>query len=191
LADRLEEAHHVVRENNKVGRETQKEQYDKGTRLLIFQPGEMVYFLQMIRVKRGCPKFRRRWRGPYEVIRRLSDLNYPVQVSPRKELMVNVKETKKCCVKISPPRSGTRDISVRDQEGDESQDVASDDAIAPPASYDHLENEGSSGFTPPTLTDERTEDRSQDPTWEPSRRQGIQRPTDESPNTGRETVARY
>jgi hypothetical protein len=31
LADRLEEAYHVARENNKVGRERQKENYDKGT----------------------------------------------------------------------------------------------------------------------------------------------------------------
>jgi hypothetical protein len=181
LADRLEEAHHVVRENNKVGRERQKEQYDKGTRLVIFQPGEMVYLRQMSRAKRGCPKFRLRWRDPYEVIRRLSDLNYLVQVSPRKELVV----------KSSPSPSGTRDIPVRDQEEDESQDVASDDGITPPASYDHFENEGSSVFTPSTLTDERTEDRSQDPTWEPSRRQGIQRPADESPSTRRKTVARY
>jgi hypothetical protein len=106
-------------------------------------------------------------------------------------LVVNVNKMKKCCVKIPPSPSGTSDIPVREQEGDESQDVASDDRINPPASYDHLENEVSCVFTPLTLTDERTEDRSQYPTWEPSRREGIQRPTDESPNTGRETVARY
>jgi hypothetical protein len=151
----------------------------------------MVYLRQMSRVKRGCPKFRLRWRGPYEVILRLSDFNYLVQVLPRKELVVNVNKIKRCCVKISPSQSRIRDISVRDQEGDKSQDVASDDGTTPPVSYEHIENEDSSVFTPPSLTDEGTEDRSQDPTWEPSRRQEFQRPTDESPNTGRETVARY
>ncbi|PNF24708.1 hypothetical protein B7P43_G17353 [Cryptotermes secundus] len=158
LADRLEEAYRVVRENNKVGRERQKEWYDKGTRLVIFQPGEMVYLRQMSKVKRGCPKFRLRWRGPYEVVRRLSDLNYLVRVSQKKELVVNVNKMKKCCVKTVPAPSGTRDIPVRVQERDEG---------------------------------ERTEDRSQDPTWEPSRHQEVQRATDKTPDTGRETGARY
>jgi hypothetical protein len=80
----------------------------------------MVYLRQMSRVKCGCSKFRLRWRGPYEVIRRLSDLNYLVRVSPRKELLVNINKMKKCCVIISPSTSGSRDISVRDQQRDKS-----------------------------------------------------------------------
>jgi hypothetical protein len=82
-------------------------------------------------------------------------------------------------------------ISLYGISKETSQDVASDDAITPPAFYDNIENEGISIFTPPTLTDERTKDRSQEPTWEPSRRQEIQKPTEESPNTGKERVARY
>jgi hypothetical protein len=180
LADRLEEAYRVVREHNKVGRERQKEWYDKGTRLVAFQPGEKIYLRQMSRVKRGCPKFRLSWRGPYEVIRKLSELNYLVRVSQRKELVVNVNKMKKCCVKTAQPLRETKDIPVRDQEGDESQDVADDEGIPPLASYDHFENESSSVLMP-TPTHERTEDRSQDPTWEPSRRQEVQRSTDETP----------
>jgi hypothetical protein len=161
-------------------RERQKEWYDKGTRLVIFQPGEKVYHRQMSRVKRGCPKFRLKWRGPYEVTRRLSDLNYLVQVSRRKELVVNVNKMKKCCGKIAPPPSETKDTPVRVQEGDESRDVANDERMTPLAPYDHFNNESSSVVTPPTLTDERTEYQSQDPTWEPSRRQEVQRSTDET-----------
>ena len=191
LADRLEEAYRVVRENNKMGRERQKEWYDKGTKLVIFQPGEMVYLRQMSKVKRGCPKFRLRWRGPYEVVRRLSDLNYLVRVSQRKELVVNVNKMKKCCVKTVPAPSGTRDIPLRVQERDGGQDEANDEGITPLASHDHVEDDGSFDFTPTTLTGERTEDRSQDPTWEPSRHQEVQRATDKTPDTGRETGARY
>jgi hypothetical protein len=161
LADRLEEVYRVVRENN-VGRERQKKWYDKGTRLVVFQSGEKVYLRQMSRVKRGCPKFRLRWRGPYEVIRRLSDLNYLVQVSRRKELVVNVNKMKKCCAKTASPPSETNDTPVRVQEGDESRDVANDEGMTPLAPYDCFENESSSVVTPPTLTDERTEDQSQD-----------------------------
>jgi hypothetical protein len=39
LADRLMGAYYIVREYNKAGREKQKEQYDKGTKLIVFQPG--------------------------------------------------------------------------------------------------------------------------------------------------------
>jgi hypothetical protein len=58
LADRLEEAYRVARENTQVGRERQKEQYDNGTKLTTFQPGEAVYLRGMVKGKRGCPKFR-------------------------------------------------------------------------------------------------------------------------------------
>jgi hypothetical protein len=59
-----------------VGRERQKEQNDKGTKLTTFQPGEVVYLREMTKGKRGCPKFRVKWKSPFEVLRRLSDLNY-------------------------------------------------------------------------------------------------------------------
>jgi hypothetical protein len=94
LAVRLEEPYRVVRENNKVGRQRQKEWYDKRTRLIIFQPGDMVSLRQMSRVKCGCPKFRLRWTGPYKVIRRFSGLNYLVRVSRKKELVLNVNKMK-------------------------------------------------------------------------------------------------
>lgn len=71
-----------------MGRERQKEQYDKGNKLTTFQPGEMVYLREMIKGKRGCPKSRLRWKGPYEVLRGLSDLNYVIRIARNKEIMV-------------------------------------------------------------------------------------------------------
>jgi hypothetical protein len=71
LADRFREAYQVVQEQNKLGRDRQKEQYDRGTKLVTFQPGDMVYLREMIKSKRTCPRFRVRWKGPYEVVRRI------------------------------------------------------------------------------------------------------------------------
>jgi transposase InsO family protein len=51
LAERFEEAHAIVRENNKAGREIQKESYDRGTRLFSFQPGDLVYLREITRGK--------------------------------------------------------------------------------------------------------------------------------------------
>jgi hypothetical protein len=96
LADRLREAYQAVRESNKAGRKRQKQYYDIGTKLISFQPGDMVYLKEMMNRKQRCSKFRIRWRGPYEVIRRLSDLNYLVKLSRNKEIVVNVNKMKKC-----------------------------------------------------------------------------------------------
>jgi hypothetical protein len=46
--------------------------------------------------RQKCAKFRVRWKGPYEVIRRLSNLNYLVKLSRTKEIVVNVNKMKKC-----------------------------------------------------------------------------------------------
>jgi hypothetical protein len=46
LADRLEETFLVARENIQLGRE---KQYNKGTKLMIFQPSEMVYLREMVK----------------------------------------------------------------------------------------------------------------------------------------------
>jgi len=95
LADRLKEAYQMVRENNRIGRERQ-EYYNKGTKLVTFQPGDVVYLKEMVNSRQKCGKFRIRWKGPYEVIRRLSDLNYLVKLSRTKEIVVSVNKTKKC-----------------------------------------------------------------------------------------------
>jgi len=56
----------------------------------------MVYLKEMMNSRQKCAKFRVRWKGPYEVIRRLSDLNYLVKLSRTKEIVVNVNKMKKC-----------------------------------------------------------------------------------------------
>jgi hypothetical protein len=67
-----------------------------GTKLVTFQPGDMVYLKEMVNSRQKCAKYRIRWKGPYEVIRHLSDLNYLVKLSRTKEIVVNVNKKKKC-----------------------------------------------------------------------------------------------
>ena len=57
LADRLKEAYQVARENKRIGQERQKEYYNKGTKLVTFQPGDMVYLKEM-NSRQKCAKFR-------------------------------------------------------------------------------------------------------------------------------------
>jgi transposase InsO family protein len=115
LAECFEDVYAIVRENNKAGRDKQKESYDRGTKLVSFQPGDLICLREMTRCKQTCPKFRIRWKGPYEVVRRLSDSNYSIKLSMNKEIVVNVNKMKKCfreSFRRPPPRKG-RNVEER------------------------------------------------------------------------------
>jgi hypothetical protein len=167
LADRLEEAFRVARENNQSGREKHKEQYDKGTKLIIFQPGEMIYLREMVKGRRGCPKFRLRWKGPYEVLRRLSDLNYLVRVTRNKEIVVNVNKMKRChkSVPMVPPSRGGVATPVVDEEIRHETDAE----VISPVPRDQSDNHGSLLPASPEIVGEEEEDQTNDPTWNPDR----------------------
>jgi hypothetical protein len=100
-----------------MGRDRQKEQYDKGTKVITFQPGDMVYLREMARRKRDCPKFRLRWKGPFEVVKRLSDLNYLVRVAQNKKVVVNVNKMKRCHQKTPPLPSILKAFRLQNQKG--------------------------------------------------------------------------
>jgi hypothetical protein len=179
------EAYHIVRENNKAGREKQKEQYDKGTKLIVFQPGEMIYLHEMIKGKGGCPKFRIRWRGPYEVIRRLSDLNYLVRVTRNKEIVVNVNKMKKYFRKTAETPSALAQSDAKGQDG------MNDDDVTSSAVYDYFETAHDSRPEPPAMTEETMKEQRHDPTWEPSRHHEIQMRPDATPEIRKEIGDRY
>lgn len=118
----------MAKENNRIGRERQKKQYDKGTRITIFQPGEMIYLRVITNQKRGCPKFRLKWRGPYEVVRRLSDLNYLIRIARNQEIAANVNKMKRCHQNLDPSSFNPTNIPTpesgngnRQEEGDEEE----------------------------------------------------------------------
>ena len=176
LADRLEEAYHVTRDNNRMGRERQKKQYDKGTKITVFQPGEMIYLREMTRRKRGCPKFRLRWRGPYEVVKRLSDLNYLIRVKRNKEIVVNVNKMKRCHQKPDPLSFKTTDNPTPESENGDQQEGRDEEEVTSPMLETYFATGSSTATVPPMeLTSER-EDETQDPTWEPARRQRFSQP---------------
>jgi hypothetical protein len=106
----------MVRENNRTGGERQKEYYNPGNKLLTFQPGDLVYLKEMVNRRRGA-KFKTRWKGPYEVIRRLSDLNYLIKLSRAKEIVVNLNKMKRC-FRQPALQPTTERRSVRDRTED-------------------------------------------------------------------------
>jgi hypothetical protein len=101
LAERLKEAYDIVRRENKIGREKQKLQYDRNTKLVTFSEGDYLYLKEMAVGAGKSKKFRSRWRGPYLIMKRFSDLNYQIQIKPGKHITVNVNRLKRC---HGPPR---------------------------------------------------------------------------------------
>ena len=86
LAQGLKEAYEVVKERSKIGREKQKIQYNKNTKLVAFSEGEYVYLKEMAIGAGKSKKFRDRWRGPYQITKKLSDWNYQIWFKPGKRL---------------------------------------------------------------------------------------------------------
>jgi hypothetical protein len=191
LTDRLEEAYRVTRENNRMGREKQKEQYDKGSKLITFQPGDMVYLRQMTKRRRDCQKFRLKWKVPFEVVRRLSDFNYLVKVARNKEIVVNINKMKRCYRKVPPLSPVPTDIPTSASEREGGQEVTDEERVTSPSSYNHHANGNSSAPVPLVEIDEESEDLTQDPTWEPGRRQETRITTDEPSDLMQESRARY
>jgi hypothetical protein len=121
LAEKLREAYEVVRKHNKIGREKQKIQYNKHTKLVTFSEGEYVYLKEMSVGVGKIKKFRDRWRGPFLITKRLSDWNYQIQIKPSKTVVVNVNRMKKC---HNPPTKKIR--SPRDTTGSKCMPTGND-----------------------------------------------------------------
>ena len=74
LSERLEKAYEVVRVNLRTAQRYQKKYYDRKATGGRYQPGDLVW-LYSPAVSRGrSPKFHRPWKGPYCVVKVLSDV---------------------------------------------------------------------------------------------------------------------
>jgi hypothetical protein len=71
--------------------------------------------------------FRERWRGPFLITKRYSDLNYRIQIKPGKLATVNINRLKKC---HDPPRrkkDGKRTVPFPERKQADSEWDDSDD----------------------------------------------------------------
>jgi hypothetical protein len=166
LADRLGEAYEVVARLRKIGREKQKAHYDKNTKLVTFSEGEYVYLKEIIIGVGKSKKFRNRWRVPYLITKRFSDLNYKIQTKPGNCVRVNVNRMKRY---YNPPgRKRARKGTVPTTETKQSYDDWSETEDEPlyllerpkiiPSSRDKSPNFENKGTTDVTVTDDKVRD---------------------------------
>lgn len=60
-----------------------KSWYDRNARQILFQEGEKVWFYNPRRIKGRAPKLQSNWEGPFEIVKKLSDVVYCIQKSVR------------------------------------------------------------------------------------------------------------
>jgi hypothetical protein len=116
----------------------------------------MVYLKEMVNSKQKCAIFRIRWKGPYEVIRRLSDLNYLVKLSRTKEI-VNVNKMKCFRQTALQPTTKQRDTHNRIEDNPETLETYGTRYTRPDSQTPHL------GATEKDITDDLTQDTDREP----------------------------
>ena len=88
LKERMEEAHKYVRENIKTAMVRQKKYHDQKLSWQMFSKGDQVYVYFPLRKVGLSPKFTSYWRGPYEVIDKITDVTFKVNCGPRGKTQV-------------------------------------------------------------------------------------------------------
>ena len=79
LKNRLSNTLQDVREQLKTAQQRQKEYFDRGVKVRLYQPGDQL-FLFNPQLKPGeAAKFHRKWKGPYEVLERTTEVNYRIK----------------------------------------------------------------------------------------------------------------
>jgi hypothetical protein len=92
LAKKLKEARKVAWENIRKGKETQKKYRDRKAKRVEFKEGQLVYRKEMVKKA----KLKGKWRGPYKVLKKISEQAYKLEGRNGKPMKVNVEQLKLC-----------------------------------------------------------------------------------------------
>ena len=83
LQENIWQAHQLARKFLGKNIERQEENYNTRITLNTYQPGDVVWALNEVRIPGRCPKLQNMWAGPFVVVQKFSDLTYGVIVSAR------------------------------------------------------------------------------------------------------------
>jgi len=83
LKEKLGKIHSEVSKQIEIKSARMKSRYDRKVRQTLFQEGNRVWLYNPQRIKGKAPKLQSNWEGPYLIIKKLSDVVYCIQKSPR------------------------------------------------------------------------------------------------------------
>ncbi|KAJ8947621.1 hypothetical protein NQ318_002633 [Aromia moschata] len=123
LRERIDRIHRFAREKLKIHSDKMKQRLDTTSTETAFKPGDAVWLYAPKRTKGKSPKLQSNWEGPYTIIKKINDLVYRIQLSPRsKAKVVHLERLAKYTghnppnwfvVEDPPPR--TEDSVIRDE----------------------------------------------------------------------------
>ena len=93
----LESSFKLAREVTKRKQERQKNHYDVRSSDGRYKVGDMVWLYLPVVKKGQSPKFMKQWKGPYKIVKVLSDVNYHIKFEgsgPRKTQVVHFNRLK-------------------------------------------------------------------------------------------------
>ncbi|KAJ8948598.1 hypothetical protein NQ318_007602 [Aromia moschata] len=89
LREKMDRVHKFAREKLKMQSDKIKQRLDTTSTETAFEPGDAVWLYAPKRTKGRSPKlglnlgWERDWEGPYTIIKKINDLVYRIQISPR------------------------------------------------------------------------------------------------------------
>ncbi|KAJ8953762.1 hypothetical protein NQ318_015418 [Aromia moschata] len=123
LRERMDQIHRFAREKLKIHSDKMKQRLDTTSTETAFKPGDAVWLYAPKKDERKSPKLQSNWEGPYTIIRKINDLVYRIQLSPRsKPKVVHLERLARYTghnppdwfvVEDPPPR--TEDSVIRDE----------------------------------------------------------------------------
>ena len=83
LDAKLERTFESARKHIKRAGENQAKGYDKTRHMHSYNTGDAVWLFDPTRQKNRSPKLQQRWKGPCKVLKKITDVTYRIQISPR------------------------------------------------------------------------------------------------------------
>ncbi|KAJ8938006.1 hypothetical protein NQ318_022939 [Aromia moschata] len=83
LRERMDRIHRFAREKLNMHSDKIKQRLDTTSTETAFKPGDAVWLYALKRMKGTSPKLQSNWEGPYTIIKKINDLVYRIQLSPR------------------------------------------------------------------------------------------------------------
>ena len=92
----MAEAYALVRAHSQRCAEVNKRAYDVRVKPVSYQPGDLVWYFCPRSRPGTSPKWSRFYSGPFEVVRKVNDVNYAIRLSVRRRvIIVHVNKLKK------------------------------------------------------------------------------------------------
>ena len=105
LEHKMQEVHNLVREHLATAAERQKKNYDTKICVNNYNVGDFVYLRHYARKVGKCPKLQVKYKGPYVVVKKLSDWLYEVKASTNTNRTVIVHHDRmRAYLSVVPPK---------------------------------------------------------------------------------------